>query len=152
MGKVLALFVCSKKGEPMRRLECAQALQGLGLEGDRYATGKGAWSRAPREAIRQVSLISQEAIAEANALLIQPFLPEETRRNILTSDIDLNALIGIEFTIGQARMRGFELCDPCARPSKLAGKVGFAEAFILRGGLRAEVLSSGLIVVGDDIV
>lgn len=151
-GKVLALYVSPEKGRAMEVRTSVYALAGIGLEGDRYALGQGAFSDAKRATVRHVSLISQEAIDEANAMLERPFDRSETRRNIVTQGADLNALVGKEFLVGPVRMRGIELCDPCQRPSKLAGKEGFEKAFPMRGGLRAEILSSGPIAVGDGII
>lgn len=151
MGKVLFIYTCPDKGQPMQAKIQVNAIAGIGLEGDRYALGIGAWSKA-RVTVRHVSLIAVEAIAAANDELETPFSPWETRRNIVTEGIDLNGLVGKCFTVGGVDMRGVELCDPCARPSKLAGKADFEEAFRERGGLRAEILSSGTISVGDDII
>ncbi len=145
------IFISPDKGVPMVPLETVQAIAGVGLEGDRYALGIGAFSKGKRQVIRHVSLVGLEAIEESNTLAEEPFLPSETRRNIVTSGIDLNELVGESFYVGDVEMRGVELCDPCGRPSKLAGKPRFQDAFENRGGLRAEVLSSGLIAVHDTI-
>ncbi len=81
------------------------------------------------------------------------FTPEETRRNIVTRDVELMWLIGREFQIGEARFRGLKYCDPCQRPSKLSGKfVDFTRSFHDRGGLISEVIVSGLIRRGDAII
>lgn len=151
MGKLLAIYVCPEKGLPMSSIQQVRAIAGVGLEGDRYALGKGAYSRSARVTIRHVSLVSIEAINEANRELEFPFLPEETRRNLLTEGIDLNSLVGRMFQIHDVFMHGVELCTPCARPSTLAKKPGFEPAFQERGGLRAEILTTSVITVGNDI-
>src|SRR3989338_11211477 len=142
-GNVAHIFISSNEGEPMQELQTVKAVEQLGLEGDRYAGERGAWSKSKRKVIRQVSLIEQEAIDRAGASLEIPFLSKETRRNIVVSDFPLNDLIGKEFSVGNVRMRGVELCDPCKRPSKLVGKHGFEESFAGYGGLRAEILTTG---------
>ncbi len=152
MAEVVSIFTAQDKGQPMVSHQLIQALAGVGLAGDRYANRRGAFSGAKaRQTVRHVSLIAEEAIAAANAELDNPFAPEETRRNILTRGINLNELVGVEFSVGVVRMRGVELCDPCGRPANLAGKAYFDVAFADRGGLRAEVLSGGTINVGDAI-
>ena len=155
MAHVLALYICPNQGMPMQFKTNVLALKGSGLDGDRYAQGKGAWSHAARTTIRHVTLIGQEAIEMANLELglrdFAPFEPSETRRNILTSGIELNGLVGREFLVGVVLMRGVELADPCKRPSALVKKRGFDSAFIGRGGLRAEILTTGTILLGDDI-
>lgn len=150
-AKVLQIFTCDDKGKPMLVRDSIRALAGVGLEGDRYALGRGAYSKDKRQPLRHVSLVGIEAIAAANSTLETSFKPAETRRNILTKGIDLNELVGVEFAVGEVAMRGVELCTPCARPSKLAEKPYFKQAFDDRGGLRAEILSSGLIAVNDSI-
>ena len=144
---VTAIFITSDKGLPMQSQDTVHAIAGVGLAGDRYARGTGAYSKSKRETIRHVSLVSEEAIKEANKENGTNFTPRETRRNIVTRGIDLNELVGQEFYVGNVRMRGVELCDPCARPSALSHKPGFEPAFRQRGGLRAEILSDGDIAI-----
>ncbi len=150
-GEVLAIYICADKGEPMQQLDEVKAIANKGLEGDRYETGKGAYSQSKRVTVRQVSLIELEAIVGANADFGTDFTVEDTRRNILTKNVDLNELVGVEFIVGGVAMLGIELCTPCDRPSKLSGKPGFNEAFTNRGGLRAQILEDGVITVGDEI-
>jgi MOSC domain-containing protein YiiM len=76
----------------------------------------------------------------------------DSRRNILTEDIELMGLIGKEFTIGAVMLRGVKYCDPCNRPNDLSGIAeSFREAFFDRGGLIAEILTDGVIRIGDRI-
>lgn len=146
--EILNIFICADKGEPMSALDYIEAITGIGLAGDRYAISKGAWSKSDPQK-RQVSFIAIEAIDEANQQLKVPFLPEETRRNIVTRGVDLNSLVGKQFQIGGVIFKGTELCDPCKRPSVLAGKENFKEAFDNKGGLRAEVVYGGMITLGE---
>jgi MOSC domain-containing protein YiiM len=53
--------------------------------------------------------------------------------------------------IGDVRLRGIEPTRPCHIPSAAANKTGFKEAYSNRGGVRAEILSDGIISVGDAI-
>ena len=109
--KVVRIFISPNEGESMQELQKVKAIKQLGLENDRYAGDRGAWSKSRRKVIRQVSLIEQAAILKTH------FLPEETRRNIVVSNFPLNNLVGKEFMISGVKMRGIELCDPCKRPS-----------------------------------
>lgn len=153
MASVVAIFTCRTKGLPMQESVSVKALEGLGLDNDRYALGTGAYPRTDSRP-RDVSLISLEAIREANRVSGTSFTMAETRRNIITTDIDLNQLVGKEFWVGDVKMYGVEPCDPCPRPGKLAGKGGtaFKTAFTQRGGLRAKILTNGIITVGDPII
>jgi MOSC domain-containing protein YiiM len=155
IGRVVQIFICPDKGLPMQAVDEVLAIAGVGLQGDRYASGLGAWSTTRPGTIRQVSLISMEAIVAGNSEISVPFFPEETRRNIVVEGVDLNEWIGKCFVVGKTRMRGFELCDPCKRPAKVlkdnAGlvKSDFEKGYANRGGLRAEIERGGLIRVGD---
>jgi MOSC domain-containing protein YiiM len=156
MGKVVGLYISPRVGEFMQPQTAVRALAGKGLEGDRYAAGQGTYSRIARQAARHISLIGREAIQAANEELTQrglaPFEPVETRRNIIVEGYDVHKLIGQEFRIGHVRLRGSEPTRPCHIPSAVAGKIGFAEAFHNRGGVRAEVLSDGMIAIGDALI
>lgn len=152
MASVKSLFIASDKGQPMMTVKEVRAVAGQGLEGDRYKEGKGAFSKhRVGETFRDVSLIALEAIEEANKEVDIPFSAQDTRRNILTEGVDLNLLVGQEFSVGSVKMLGVELCTPCKRPSALAKKPGFEEAFQDRGGLRAKIITDGTIKIGDSI-
>ena len=72
----------------------------------------------------------------------------------MTRGIDLNALVGERFTIGDVECFGQRLCEPCAHLERLtakAGKPGTLRGFIHKGGLRADVLTDGEIGTGDGI-
>lgn len=143
--QLIGIFISPAAGAPMQALTEVQAIAGKGLEGDRYAAGEGA-SLGPR--IRHVSLIEFEEIAHAAA----SFEPAQTRRNLLTQGVDLKSLLGREFKIGEVRMLGIEVCRPCDRPSQLSKKPGFKQAFQGGGGIRAEILESGMVRIDDPII
>lgn len=158
MGSVVGLFTCADKGLPMVSHEEVRLLQDSGIEGDRYQLGCGAYSNATPPKVRHVTLIAAEAIAEANAYLeglgLDPFPPELTRRNIVVTGVpNLNALVDRDFFVGAVRLRGVELADPCHRPTMLAGgrHKEFPVAFKERGGLRARVLATGWLKIGDAV-
>ncbi len=142
----------------MKEARKVTAIAGVGLSGDRYAKGTGAFSKNIKETKRQVTLISHDAIESANAVLahelLPPFLPSETRRNIVVKGIsveELRALVGKTFKIGEVSMRGVEECVPCQRPSKLSGKQWFKKMFENGGGLCVEILTGGTIKTGDRV-
>jgi MOSC domain-containing protein YiiM len=79
-----------------------------------------------------------------------------TRRNLVTRGVRLNDLVNVEFKIGSVRLRGIELCEPCILLGKSLSNESLAPAAVIkhwlhRGGLRADVLSSGEIVRGARI-
>jgi len=154
--RIAGIFICPEKGEPMTQVLYVKAIAHVGLEGDRYALGKGTYSgknnKGKKVCMRQVSFISSEAIEVANESLAVHFAWAETRRNIIVKSIpDLISLIGQEFVINGVWFRGFEDCAPCKIPSEMAGKEGFVNNFKYCGGLRAEILSSGYIGVNNEL-
>lgn len=145
-GTVVALCICPAAGQPMQAVQEVEAVVGAGLKGDRYSTGEGSFNKG-HQGRRQVTLI--------NALFFEgtDFQYLDSRRNIVTSGVELMWLIDREFQIGTARFRGVKYCDPCNRPSTLAGKErSFKEVFFDRGGLIAEVVEGGIIKVGDEVI
>lgn len=155
-AQVSALFWCAGAGQAMQEAPQLRVLAGQGLEGDRYATGQGAYSATQPPKIRHLSLITEEGINTANdwqeAAGLPAFSMAQTRRNVLLRGLSaqgLNALVGQRFWVGEVECYGIELCTPCPRPSELSGQPGFQEAFEGRGGLRAQVLGSGWLRLGD---
>ena len=138
----------------MQEVREVMALAGRGLEGDRYALGTGTYSTSPRVVKRHATLICFDDIETAQRKG-SDFSASETRRNIVVDGIsvaDMNALVGKTFRLGEALVRGDEICKPCERPSLLSGKPDFAGKFEQSGGLRVEILEDGRIAVGDALV
>jgi MOSC domain-containing protein YiiM len=115
-----------------------------GVDGDRYANGTGTFFRAGKSG-QALTLISSEALVG----LPLSFL--ETGRNVLTSGVDLNALVGRSFRVGSVWCVGDRLCDPC-RVLERRTAPGVMRALAGRGGLRADVVEAGEIAVGDALV
>ena len=148
-GRVAGIFIASVAAGPMRSVEEVRAVAGKGLEGDRYFDGAGSWSDRPG-AGREVTLIESEAVAAAGRDYDFELPPGEVRRNLVTTGVALNHLVGTEFTVGEVRLRGMRLCEPCAHVSELTG-APLVKALVHRGGLRAEIVQDGTIRVGDAI-
>jgi MOSC domain-containing protein YiiM len=149
-GSVVSVHIARGAGEPMTEIDPARAVAGRGLEGDRYFEGKGFYSDHPGP-IREVSLIEEEtmqALQRDHDLVLAPGI---TRRNILTRGVPLNHLVGREFRVGGATLRGVELCEPCKHVVDVTGIMGLLPTLIHRGGLHAQVLSGGTIRAGDAI-
>ena len=146
-GTVEGLAVASAAEAPMQLLELAQARAGLGLDGDRYAAGAGTFSsRTGRRLGYDLTLIAAEALDEL-AAAGQTLEFAGTRRNVLTRGIDVNALVGRRFRIGDVLCEGRRLCEPCVHLDRLSGP-GILRPLIHRGGLRVDVLSDGEIRLG----
>ena len=155
-SSVLAIYIAPSPGTSMQSVERVEARAGLGLVGDRYHAQAGTFSskppppgKAPKP--RDVTLIEVEAIEAATRDYGVALEPAETRRNILVRGAALNHLVGREFRVGQARLRGVELCEPCGHLEKLT-RTGVRAALVHRGGLRCAVVADGGIAVGDGLV
>ena len=97
---------------------------------------------------RQVTLISQEFMTQIAAHLGEVDLdPAQLRRNILVSDLNLNALRRRRFWVGEALLEATQLCHPCARMETELGPGGVIAMFGY-GGLCAKVVQSGAIECG----
>jgi MOSC domain-containing protein YiiM len=99
---------------------------------------------------RALTLISAEGLAAAAADGVA-ISAAESRRNVLTSGIDLNELVGKRFKVGDVECLGVELCHPCKSLERMT-KPGVIKALAHRGGLNADILSDGEIAVGDAVV
>ena len=155
---IQAIYLASSAGAKMQSIDHIKVNAGSGIEGDRYALGTGAYSKVEPAKVRHISLISSSGIDTANDWLKAgdeaPFDGSETRRNIILGGVtatELNDLVGKQFQLGSLLLLGTELCAPCERPAQLLSKRSFMEAFEGRGGIRAEVLNSGTLTIGDKL-
>jgi MOSC domain-containing protein YiiM len=144
-GKVEAIYLFPERGGAPQAREQARAVAGHGLEGDRYF-------EEGLDPARQLTLVDAavlEEVAETDPTLALG--PGESRRQLTTSGVDLNSLVSVEFTVGEARCRGIELCEPCSHLEQLTGRAGIMRALVHRGGLNAEIIDGGVIAVGDPV-
>ena len=149
-GTVEGLAVAPAAEAPMQLLDTARAYAGRGLDGDRYSAGAGTFSpRADRRPGYDLTLIAAEVldelVAAGHALDFAG-----TRRNVLTRGIDVNALVGRTFRIGEVLCQGRRLCEPCVHLDRLSGP-GLLRPLIHRGGVRADILTDGEIQLGAPI-
>jgi hypothetical protein len=142
-GTVEALAVAPAAEAPMDLIDAAQAQTGRGLEGDRYFDRAGTFSN-PHSNGHDLTLIEAEVVDELG------LPPAEARRNVVTRGIDLDALVGRRFRVGEVECVGRRLCEPCAHLQRLTHR-GILRDLVHRGGLRADVLGDGKIAVGDSV-
>jgi len=140
-GRVEGIFIGPKYELP-RAVERVRAVAGSGLEGNRYFYD----GDAPPG--RALTLIATEALAEGAASSGVELEAHESRRNVLTSGIDVNELVGVRFRIGAVECLGVELCEPCSTLEKLT-RPGVIKAYVHRAGLNADILTDGEIAIGD---
>lgn len=132
----------------MQAREQVEATARSGLSGDRYRSGIGFWrdSRVRRD----LTLIEGEVIEDLARNHGVNLKPGETRRNITTRGTRLNDLVGRSFRLGNVLCRGSGLCEPCRHLEDLTGKT-LLRPMVHRGGLRAEILTSGVIRTSDEV-
>lgn len=150
-GVVVGIYISEVKTGPMQPTQIATALQGRGLAGDRYAAKAGTFTpRSDRLKGYDLTLIEGEVLDRVTLADGSHLAPEESRRNLVTRGIDLNALVGHEFQIGSVRVFGQRLCEPCVHLQRLT-RLGVVSGLVHAGGLRADVLTDGEIRVGDQV-
>ena len=148
-GIVAALMIGPERKQAMISVPEVRAIAGAGIEGDRYCRERGTFSK--KLPSNQITLIETEALEAAERDYGLELTAEESRRNVLTCGVALNHLVGREFQIGEVRLRGLKLCEPCTHLQQLTNKA-VLKALRHRGGLRAEILGSGMIRVGEKIM
>jgi hypothetical protein len=141
-GHVDALAVAPAAEAPVVLVHEVAVRAGRGLEGDRYFDGRGTFSNPHARGI-DVTLIEAEVLDDLG------LTPAGARRNVVTRGIDLNALVGRRFHIGAVELLGQRLCEPCAHLERLSP--GTLRPLVHRGGLRADVVTDGVIRVGDHV-
>lgn len=149
MGEVVSIHISDNAADKMLSVGEVRAVAGKGLEGDRYFRGAGTWSKKPGTG-REVTLIEIEAIEAMRRDYEVDIDPGDARRNIVTRGISLNHLVGKDFRIGEVRLRGVRLCEPCSHLESLS-KPGVRDGLVHRGGLRAGILEEGILRTGDSI-
>jgi MOSC domain-containing protein YiiM len=147
-GRVAALFIAPKPASAMVAVPQVRAFADRGLEGDRFF--RDSWSKAKRPD-KAVTLIEEETLELAAAELGTKMFADKTRRNIITRGVPLIDLLHREFSIGGVLMRGLRLFEPCNHLEKTSKIPGIFGALEHRSGLKAEILSDGVIRVGDSI-
>jgi len=141
---VEGIYVSEKARRLPVSVDSARLVAGQGLEGDRYFLGKGSFSHW-RGTGRALTLVEAEALEDVGLSFAA------ARRNVVTRGVDLNALVGVRFRVGEVECLGRRLCEPCRHLERLEGD-GLMRSLAGRGGLRADVLGEGLVTVGDPVV
>lgn len=124
-------------------IEC---VAGRGIRGDRFFDYKPDYKG-------QITFFSAEIYDELCGTLLPPASqlsalnaqlppPSAFRRNVITRGVDLNTLIGKQFTVQGVTFEGTAECSPCYWMDQ-AFAPGTEAALKGRGGLRAKILTDG---------
>ena len=144
MGKVIEIGIANIKGNQIQNVNQVEALKGKGLLNDRKFSKNN-------QKERQITLIEIENINYFNNISKTNIPPLDFRRNIITENIKLNALVGKEFFVGKVKLKAHDLCRPCKYLQDKLKQNNFIKEFLHKGGLRCEILINGKINVGDII-
>jgi MOSC domain-containing protein YiiM len=147
-GKIESIHIASAAKGPIQALDQVVAIPGVGLEGDRYALRQGTFYKPLPDF--ELTLIEAEAIEALRRDYDVELAPGDARRNLVTSGVPLNHLVGRDFLVGDVRIRGIRLCEPCDHLQQVTGKQ-LIKGMRHRGGLRAQILTKGTIRVGDAV-
>jgi len=147
---IKAIYIAPAKNAEQQLVKQAELVAGSGIVGDR-AFGK------VKEPGQNITFIEAEAIERFNNDYQQEIPLHATRRNVVTQGVRLNALVGKEFSIGEVKFKGIELCEPCAKLGSLLEnetitKSQAVKALLHKAGLRADVLSDGNIEIGMSLL
>lgn len=145
-GQVLEIWLTDAAAAPMNRQRTGLLVAGAGLAGDRYALGGGTWAQYP-DLEKQLTLIDRDDVAAVAAEVGVDLAPGATRRNLVTGGVDLPALVGRWFAVGDALLFGMKRCPPCAHLERLTG-AKLVKAMLHRGGINAAVFAGAEIAEG----
>jgi MOSC domain-containing protein YiiM len=138
-GSVEHIHLAAERSGPNEPVDEAVADAGLGLRGDRHHGRPNA---------NDLTLIEAEALERLAAERDVTLAPGGSRRNLTTRGLDLGALVGRRFRVGETLCEGAERCEPCLHLTRVTGEPG-----VLRGlvhtGLEAAIIEGGTIRVGD---
>lgn len=150
-GIVKEILITHKAGAPLYKVQKASLIAGKGIEGDRYYNCEGTFSEKLQESKDyELTLIEQEEIDIFNKVSGLHYSNDVFRRNIVTTGIKLNSLIGKEFYMGNIKLKAIRLCEPCAY---LAGLLGneIMQHMIHKAGIRTIIISGGNTEIGNTI-
>ena len=143
------IYLAAEPGGLLIEVPQIRVIAGAGVEGDRYFNAKD-------EPGQNITLVEAEVIESFNAAFGTRQELSCTRRNLVTRGVRLNLLVRKEFTVGNVRLRAIELCEPCMGLGKAMASEHLSPAAVVnylahRAGIRAEILSSGIIATGAEV-
>ena len=135
---VVAIHIGSEGMPELRYVGSVRAVAAKGLEGDRHYQESGA---RPGQAL---TLVEEEAVEDVG------LSPGGTRRQVTVRGVRLNDLVGKRFRVGAVECYAVERCEPCLHLEQMT-RPGIIKDLTHRGGINADILTSGEISVGDVI-
>lgn len=144
-----SIFIAKEKGSAQLEVREIELVAGKGIVGDRNFDQ----ARWPGQ---NLTFIEAEEVESFNLTRGRVIRASDTRRNIVTRAVRLNELVGKRFRIGDVVFYGVELCEPCKTLGSLLASSPMqphdvVRAWVHKAGLRADVVTSGVISVGMKI-
>lgn len=141
-GVVTWIGVRPGRDELMQQPEEVEARAGSGLTGDRFKASR---------TLREVTLIQAEHIvAVASMMGHDEISPALLRRNIVVKGLNLLALKGHTFHVGDVQFNFTGLAHPCSKMERHLGAGGY-NAMRGHGGITASIIRGGIIRIGDTV-
>ena len=144
MPKVIRLGIAKNKNQKIQEVEKIELLSGKGIVGNRHF-------HENNDARCQITLIESENIDYYNNKFKTDYSYVDFRRNVVTKGIQLNDLVGKKLLIGNVEVQVHDLCRPCKHLEETLKAQDIIKEFLRRGGLRCEIINSGIVNIGDEI-
>lgn len=144
MGKIETISITNISEENTFYINQAILEKGKGIVNDRYYGNF-------KEKKEQVTLINLEEINNFNNQVKQNIEAKDFRRNIIVSGINLSELINKKIEINKVILKIHEICQPCKYLQDRLKIPSLVKMLVNKSGVRAEILHSGSLSVGDVI-
>ena len=144
MSKVFKICITKESGKDLEDIDSINVIADKGIENDRYFSDSN-------DNDVQITLIEKENIDYYNSISKSDIPYINFRRNIITSGIKLNDLVGKELLVGNVKIKVHRLCDPCKYLQDKLNDNNLVKKLVNKGGLRCQVITDGIISVNDEI-
>ena len=144
MPKIKAINITNLSGESTIYVNQAILKRNKGIINDRYYENF-------KKKYEQVTLIESEKISYFNNNIKSKFNYKDFRRNIITTGIDLNKMINKKIQINNVVLKIHQLCQPCRYLQNKLSVDNLVKLLTNKGGVRAEIVQSGIISTFDEI-
>ena len=146
---IRAIFTSEKSDALLKFHNSVNLLKGKGIEGDRYATGKGLYSGI-KKWDANITIIAEEPFLELKREKGIFIDPKDLKRNIIVKGVELSKLVGAEFKIGEEVICfGRDYWPPCKYIVEKTGRKEIFKYLAMHCGIGATVIRGGKIKRGD---